>query len=180
MLRHLVDAAESTTAEELLLVFDRFHLMNLRLVELFHSCRILVTPTCSGLAPFAGEMTSSVNGVDTANWSSYLPLQHDPLPRRHRAGRPGRGGLPIGCSWSGPSTATSSCCAPPPPWRRHSTSAPLPVLPSNPTRSSPRQGAPRCRSPPPPTAVPCAWWPTTIALGRHRYRRPPEVVRFDP
>ena len=45
--------------------------MNLRLVELFHSCRILVTPTCSAVAPFADEMTSSVNGDDTANWVQF-------------------------------------------------------------------------------------------------------------
>ena len=71
MLRHFVDAAQSTTAEQLLQVFDRFHLMNLRLVELFHTCRILVTPTCSGVAPFAGEMTSTVNGETTANWIQF-------------------------------------------------------------------------------------------------------------
>ena len=45
--------------------------MNLRLVELFHSCRILVTPTCSAFAPFAGEMASTVNGVNTANWVQF-------------------------------------------------------------------------------------------------------------
>ena len=37
MLRHFVDAAQSTTAEQLLQVFDHFHCMNLRLVELFHT-----------------------------------------------------------------------------------------------------------------------------------------------
>ena len=47
MLRHFVDVAQSTTAEQILQVFDRFHLMNLRLVELFRACRILVTPTCA-------------------------------------------------------------------------------------------------------------------------------------
>ena len=51
VLRHYVEAAQATTAEQLLVVFDNFHRMNLRLVELFHSCRILVTPTCSALAP---------------------------------------------------------------------------------------------------------------------------------
>src|SRR3984885_316298 len=43
VLRHFVDVAQSTTAEQILQVFDRFHLMNLRLVELFRACRILVT-----------------------------------------------------------------------------------------------------------------------------------------
>ena len=41
----LVDGAQSTTAEQLIGIFDRFHAMNLRLVELFHRSRILVTPT---------------------------------------------------------------------------------------------------------------------------------------
>ena len=88
VLRHFVDAAQSTTAEQLLHVFDHFHLMNLRLVELFHSCRILVTPTCSGLAPFADDITSSVNGVTDGQLDPvHVSLQHDPVAGGQRAGR---------------------------------------------------------------------------------------------
>ena len=45
--------------------------MNLRLVELFHTSRILVTPTCAGVAPFADEIESTVNGERTANWVQF-------------------------------------------------------------------------------------------------------------
>ena len=51
VLRHLLASAESTTAVQLLQVFDRFHPMNLRLVELFHTARLLVTPTVLGRCP---------------------------------------------------------------------------------------------------------------------------------
>ena len=71
LLRHLTASAESTTAVELLRVFDRFHTMNLRLVSLFHKDRILVTPTCSATSPFAGEMTAPVDGEPTVNWVQF-------------------------------------------------------------------------------------------------------------
>src|SRR5258708_34055986 len=97
VLRHVVDDAQATTAEQLLRVFYNFHLMNLRLVELFRTARILVTPTCSGVAPFAGEMTSSVNGETTANWSHFTyPFN---ITRTHAASVPvglNSEGLPIG------------------------------------------------------------------------------------
>ncbi len=103
VLRHFVDAAQSTTAEQLLQVFDHFHLMNLRLVELFHSCRILVTPTCSGLAPYAGDMTSSVNGVDTANWVQFTyPFNMTRSPAASVPIALSSGGLPIGLQLVGP------------------------------------------------------------------------------
>ncbi len=103
VLRHFVDAAQSTTAEQLLQVFDRFHLMNLRLVELFHSSRILVTPTCSGLAPFADDMSSSVNGVTTANWIQFTyPFNMTRSPAASVPIALSSGGLPIGLQLVGP------------------------------------------------------------------------------
>jgi aspartyl-tRNA(Asn)/glutamyl-tRNA(Gln) amidotransferase subunit A len=103
VLRHFVDAAQSTTAEQLLQVFDHFHLMNLRLVELFHSCRILVTPTCSGLAPFADDITSSVNGTKTANWVQFTyPFNMTRSPAASVPVAMSSGGLPIGLQLVGP------------------------------------------------------------------------------
>ncbi len=71
VLRHFVDIAQETTAEQILQILDRFHLMNLRLVELFHGARILVTPTCSAVAPWADEIESTVNGERTVNWVQF-------------------------------------------------------------------------------------------------------------
>ena len=77
--------------------------MNLRLVELFHSCRILVTPTCSGLAPYAGEMTSTVNGVNTANWIQFTyPFNMTRSPAASVPIAMSSDGLPIGLQLIGP------------------------------------------------------------------------------
>jgi aspartyl-tRNA(Asn)/glutamyl-tRNA(Gln) amidotransferase subunit A len=103
VLRYLVDAAQSTTAEQLLKIFDRFHLMNLRLVEIFHTSRILVTPTCSAVAPFADEMTSSVNGETTANWVQFTyPFNMTRSPAATVPVAMSSGGLPIGLQLVGP------------------------------------------------------------------------------
>ncbi len=103
VLRYMVDAAQATTAEQLLKVFDHFHLMNLRLVELFHTCRILVTPTCSGTAPFAGEITSSVNGETTANWIQFTyPFNMTRSPAATVPVGVSSEGLPIGLQLVGP------------------------------------------------------------------------------
>jgi aspartyl-tRNA(Asn)/glutamyl-tRNA(Gln) amidotransferase subunit A len=103
VLRHFVDAAQSTTAEQILEVFDSYHLMNLRLVELFHGCRILVTPTCSGLAPFADDMMGPVNGEKTANWIQFTyPFNMTRSPAATVPVAFSRDGLPIGLQLIGP------------------------------------------------------------------------------
>jgi Asp-tRNA(Asn)/Glu-tRNA(Gln) amidotransferase A subunit family amidase len=103
VLRHFVDVAQSTTAEQLLQIFDDFHLMNLRLVELFHTARILVTPTCSGVAPFANEMTSTVNGETTANWIQFTyPFNMTRSPAATIPVGLNTDGLPIGLQLVGP------------------------------------------------------------------------------
>ncbi len=102
-LRSLLRAAESTSAVELLQVIDRFHLMNLRLVELFHSARILVTPTCAAVAPFAGEMTSSVNGETTMSWVGFTyPFNMTRSPAATVCVGTNSQGLPIGLQMVGP------------------------------------------------------------------------------
>jgi aspartyl-tRNA(Asn)/glutamyl-tRNA(Gln) amidotransferase subunit A len=103
ILRHLLDAARATTAEELLKIFDRFHRMNLRLVELFRTSRILVTPTCAGPAPFAGEITSWVNGESTPNWIQFTyPFNMTRSPAATVCAGITSGGLPIGMQLVGP------------------------------------------------------------------------------
>jgi aspartyl-tRNA(Asn)/glutamyl-tRNA(Gln) amidotransferase subunit A len=106
VLRAIVGAAEATTAETLVQILDRFHAMNLRLVDLFHSVRILVTPTCAGLAPLAGQGSSAVNGVETPNWVQFTyPFNMTRSPAATVcAGLSGGGtpGLPIGLQLIGP------------------------------------------------------------------------------
>jgi aspartyl-tRNA(Asn)/glutamyl-tRNA(Gln) amidotransferase subunit A len=103
VLRYYVEAAQATTAEQLLLVFDNFHRMNLRLVELFHSCRILVTPTCSAVAPLADDMVSPVNGENTANWVQFTyPFNMTRSPAATVPVAMSSDGLPIGLQLVGP------------------------------------------------------------------------------
>ena len=103
VLRYFVDRAQSTTAEQLLQVFDRFHLMNLRLVDLFRTSRILVTPTTAAVAPHAGEMTSTVNGEDTANWVHFTyPFNMSRSPAASVCVGTSESGLPVGLQLVGP------------------------------------------------------------------------------
>ncbi len=103
VLRYFVNAAQSTTAEQLLRVFDRFHLMNLKLVDLFRTARILVTPTCAAVAPHADEMTSTVNGEDTANWVHFTyPFNMTRSPAASVCVGTSEAGLPIGLQLVGP------------------------------------------------------------------------------
>jgi aspartyl-tRNA(Asn)/glutamyl-tRNA(Gln) amidotransferase subunit A len=103
VLRHYVDGAQSITAEDLLKVYDNFHYMNLRLVELFHSCRVLVTPTCSGLAPLADDMVSPVNGVNTPEWVQFTyPFNMTRSPAATVPVAMSSDGLPIGLQLVGP------------------------------------------------------------------------------
>ncbi len=103
ILRAIIHAAETTTAESLVQLFDRFHLMNLRLVELFHSVRILITPTCAGAAPLKGEGSSNVNGVETANWVQFTyPFNMTRSPAATVPVGLQSSGLPIGLQLIGP------------------------------------------------------------------------------
>jgi aspartyl-tRNA(Asn)/glutamyl-tRNA(Gln) amidotransferase subunit A len=103
VLRAIIDAAQSTTAEQLVQIFDRFHAMNLRLVDLFHHVRILITPTCAGLAPPVGQGSSLVNGVETANWVQFTyPFNMTRSPAATVCVGLSASGLPVGLQLIGP------------------------------------------------------------------------------
>jgi Asp-tRNA(Asn)/Glu-tRNA(Gln) amidotransferase A subunit family amidase len=103
ILRAIIGAAEATTAEDLVRLFDRFHMMNLRLVELFHSVRILVTPTCAGPASPVGEGSGVVNGVPTPNWVQFTyPFNMTRSPAATVCVGLQSDGLPIGLQLVGP------------------------------------------------------------------------------
>ena len=106
VLRAIVDAAQSTTAEELVRVFDRFHRMNLTLIDLFHEARILVTPTCAGVVPLVGQGQGTVNGVVTPNWAQFTyPFNMTRSPAATVCAGLTSDGLPVGLQLVGPQHA---------------------------------------------------------------------------
>jgi aspartyl-tRNA(Asn)/glutamyl-tRNA(Gln) amidotransferase subunit A len=103
MLRAFVDAAQTTTAEQLVRALDRCHLMNLDLVDLFHSVRILVTPTTAAVAPFVGTGQSSINGEVTGNWLQFTyPFNMTRSPAATVCAGLTAAGLPVGLQLVGP------------------------------------------------------------------------------
>jgi aspartyl-tRNA(Asn)/glutamyl-tRNA(Gln) amidotransferase subunit A len=104
VLRAIVDGAQSVTGEQVVRVLDRCHTMNLALVELFHDVRVLVTPTCSGVAPPVGPGGESfVNGSLTANWVQFTyPFNMTRSPAATVCAGLTTAGLPIGVQLIGP------------------------------------------------------------------------------
>jgi aspartyl-tRNA(Asn)/glutamyl-tRNA(Gln) amidotransferase subunit A len=106
VLRAIVDAAQYTSAEELVGVFDRFHRMNLTLIDLFHEARILVTPTCAGVVPLVGQGEGSANGAPTPNWAQFTyPFNMTRSPAATVCAGLSSGGLPVGLQLVGPQHA---------------------------------------------------------------------------
>ena len=97
-------AAEHLTAVDLVKAEDACHHLNLRLVELFHDVRILLTPTCAGPPPpRAMAPMGLVNGHEDANWVRFTyPFNMTRSPAATVCvGRTGAG-LPVGLQLVGP------------------------------------------------------------------------------
>jgi aspartyl-tRNA(Asn)/glutamyl-tRNA(Gln) amidotransferase subunit A len=69
-LREQIERAGSVPAVRLVQAEDAGHALNLRLVDLFHDVRLLVTPTTAGVAPRSGEQ-GLVNGSPTLGWVAF-------------------------------------------------------------------------------------------------------------
>jgi Asp-tRNA(Asn)/Glu-tRNA(Gln) amidotransferase A subunit family amidase len=103
MLRAFVDAAQTTTAEQLVRALDRCHLLNLDLVDLFHSVRILITPTAAAVAPLVGTGQSTIDGEVTGNWLPFTyPFNMTRSPAATVCAGLTAAGLPVGLQLVGP------------------------------------------------------------------------------
>ena len=108
LLAAMVDhAATRTSAEDLVRATDACHILNLRLVELFHDVRLLVTPTCAAPPPPRSlEGSGVVNGVQEANWVRFTyPFNMTRSPAATVCVGMTSKGLPVGLQLVGPQHA---------------------------------------------------------------------------
>jgi Asp-tRNA(Asn)/Glu-tRNA(Gln) amidotransferase A subunit family amidase len=101
-LRSMVEWGLTISAVDLVKAEDHCHELNLRLVELFHDVRLLVTPTVATVPPMSGR-GGVVNGVETANWVSFTyPFNMTRSPAGSVCVGLSESGLPIGLQVIGP------------------------------------------------------------------------------
>lgn len=97
-------AAENQNAVDLVKAEDACYSLNLRLVELFHDVRLLLTPTCAGPPPprALGGM-GLVNGREEANWVRFTyPFNMTRSPAASVCVGRTSAGLPVGLQLVGP------------------------------------------------------------------------------
>ena len=102
VLRMLAERGATLAPVDLVQAEDACHELNLRLVEVFHDVRLLVTPTTAAAAPVSGR-GGVVNGTETMNWVAFtypFNLTRSPAGSVHAGFTPA--GLPVGLQLVGP------------------------------------------------------------------------------
>ncbi|MGH9063898.1 MAG: amidase [Acidimicrobiales bacterium] len=99
------ERALRTTAVDLVRAEDQCHLLNLRLVELFHRARLLVTPTTAAAAPLSGQ-PGVINGTSDVSWVRFTyPFNLTRSPAATVCAGVTSAGLPVGLQLVGPQHA---------------------------------------------------------------------------
>lgn len=97
-----VERAATLSALDLVQAEDRCHELNVRLVQLFHDVRLLVTPTVAGQTPVSGGY-GVVNGVATPAWVSLTyPFNLTRSPAGSVVAGRTDDGMPVGLQLIGP------------------------------------------------------------------------------
>jgi Asp-tRNA(Asn)/Glu-tRNA(Gln) amidotransferase A subunit family amidase len=97
-----VDWARSLSALDMVKAEDACHLLNLRLVQLFHEVRLLVTPTVAAPAPLSGE-PGIINGTPDLNWVRFTyPFNLTRSPAATVCAGFTESGMPVGLQLVGP------------------------------------------------------------------------------
>jgi Asp-tRNA(Asn)/Glu-tRNA(Gln) amidotransferase A subunit family amidase len=105
-LKTIIEWADSSvSAVDFAKAEDRCHQLNLRLVELFHDCSALLTPTVAGQPPAIGGL-GTFDGVEDPNWIRFTyPFNMTRSPAGTVCAGFTPGGLPVGLQVVGPQHA---------------------------------------------------------------------------
>lgn len=105
-LASMMDWARGTaTPTTALATADLAHLLNVRLVELFHEAPLLLTPTVGGHTPF-GSSAGTVNGVEDVSWVRFTyPFNLTRSPAGSVCAGFTADGMPVGLQVVGPQHA---------------------------------------------------------------------------
>ena len=104
VLAMVIDGAADTSALDLVRAEDTCHELNLRLVELFHDVRLLITPTMAAAPPPRSLGGSGlINGTPDFNWVKFTyPFNLTRSPAASVCAGLSASGLPIGLQLVGP------------------------------------------------------------------------------
>jgi aspartyl-tRNA(Asn)/glutamyl-tRNA(Gln) amidotransferase subunit A len=107
VLAMLIDGASTVSALDMVRAEDACHAMNLKLVELFHDVRLLVTPTTAAAAPPSSLGGSAlINGVADFNWVKFTyPFNMTRSPAATVCAGLTSDGIPVGLQLIGPQHA---------------------------------------------------------------------------
>jgi aspartyl-tRNA(Asn)/glutamyl-tRNA(Gln) amidotransferase subunit A len=107
VLATVIDSAATTSALDVIRAEDACHLLNLRLVELFHDVRLLITPTVAAAPPLRSLGGSGmINGTADYNWVKFTyPFNMTRSPAASICAGLTASGLPVGLQLVGPQHA---------------------------------------------------------------------------
>jgi Asp-tRNA(Asn)/Glu-tRNA(Gln) amidotransferase A subunit family amidase len=104
VLASVIDHATSITALDMVRAEDATHDLNLRLVDLFHDVRLLVTPTTAAAAPpHTLNGSALINGTPDINWVKFTyPFNMTRSPAATVCAGLTSDGIPVGLQLIGP------------------------------------------------------------------------------
>jgi aspartyl-tRNA(Asn)/glutamyl-tRNA(Gln) amidotransferase subunit A len=101
----VIEIGQKVTGTQFVKAIDDCHRLNLRLIRLFHDCRLLVTPTVASVAPLLGE-PGLINGQPDLNWVRFTyPFNLTRSPAGTVCVGFSSSGLPVGLQLIGPQHA---------------------------------------------------------------------------